>query len=91
MNNVVNINNYRILLLKTYRKINMKTFRQFLAESVRLNEAVADIPADLKEVINKHYRNGMKQFLEQVYRSTSRDLNDLEMSNDNFIRTTKIT
>ena len=68
----------------------MKTFRQFLAESVRLNEDVADIPADLKEVINKHYRNGMKQFLEQVYRSTSRDLNDLEMSNDNFIRTTKI-
>ena len=68
----------------------MKTFRQFLAESVRLNEAVADIPADLKEVINKHYHSGMKQFLDDVYRSTSKDLNDLEMSNDNFIRTTKI-
>ena len=68
----------------------MKTFKQFLAESVRLNEAVADIPADLKEVINKHYYGGMKYFLDRVYGSTSRDLNDLEMSNDNFIRTTKI-
>lgn len=68
----------------------MKTFRQFLAESVRLNEAVADIPADLKEVINKHYPSGMKRFLEKVYKCTSRDLNDLEISNDNFIRTTKI-
>lgn len=65
----------------------MKVFNRL---NLTIKAAVKDIPADLREVINKHFRGGMKEFTKDIYRTTMKDLNDLEMSPDNFIRTGKI-
>lgn len=65
----------------------MKVFSRL---NLTVKAAVKDIPADLREVINKHYRGGMKEFLKDTYRGTNKDLNSLEMSPDTFTKTTRI-
>ena len=65
----------------------MKVFSRL---NLTVKAAVKDIPADLREVINKHFRGGMKEFTKDVYRTTNKDLNDLEMSSDTFTKTSKI-
>ena len=42
----------------------MKVFSRL---NLTVKAAVKDIPADLREAINKHFRGGMKEFTKDVY------------------------
>lgn len=70
----------------------MKTFKQFLTEAKQLNESgVKDIPADLKDVIEKHCNGGYKRFIsEMLYSATSKNLNQLEIGQENISTLSKI-
>lgn len=44
---------------------------------LRVEAAVSDIPQKLKDAANKHWYNGFKGFVQELYRSSRRDLNKL--------------
>lgn len=50
---------------------------RFLAASKKVEAAVSDIPQKLKDAANKHWYNGFKGFVQELYRSSRMDLNKL--------------
>lgn len=61
----------------------MRSFRQYVK---LLNESVADIPSDLRSLIDKHM--GMNKFTKELYDNSHKDLNELQMS-DGVIKSGK--
>lgn len=48
-----------------------------LSRYLKVEAAVSDIPSELREAVNKHWRDGFKGFVKELYRASRMDLNTL--------------
>jgi len=65
-------------------------FIRVLKSSTKIESAVKDLPQDLVEAINNYAHGGMKATMDELYRDTGKDLNQIELSSDTITKTDKV-